>query len=162
MAENEKNIDSQKSHSDYKHIVRIANTDVDGSKHVVLALQKIKGIGYSISNMVCKLTKVNISKKAGVLNISEIEKLDSAVRDIKKLGAPDWMLNRRKDYETNDDLHLIGGDLKYQQENDKKRLQKIKSYRGLRLSVGLPVRGQRTKSNFRRNKGKGLGVKRKK
>ena len=44
----------------------------------------------------------------------------------------------------------------------KKRLQMIKSYKGMRHAAGLPVRGQRTKSNFRKNKGKGsLGVKKK-
>jgi small subunit ribosomal protein S13 len=52
--------------------------------------------------------------------------------------------------------------LKFAKENDVKMMKKIKSYRGLRHQWSLPVRGQRTKSNFRRNKGKGsLGVKRK-
>ena len=44
---------------------------------------------------------------------------------------------------------------------DLRRLKKIKSNRGLRHQWGLPVRGQRTKSNFRRSKGKAVGVKRK-
>jgi len=53
------------------------------------------------------------------------------------------------------------GDLKFTKENDIKLLKKVKSYRGMRHALGLPVRGQRTKSNFRRNKGKAsLGVKR--
>ena len=50
---------------------------------------------------------------------------------------------------------------KMSQENDVKREQKTKSYRGLRHAIGLPVRGQRTKSNFRRNKGKAVGGKKK-
>ena len=50
----------------------------------------------------------------------------------------------------------------FAQENDVKRLKRIRSYVGVRHGQGLPVRGQRTKSNFRRNKGKGpLGVKKK-
>ena len=64
--------------------------------------------------------------------------------------------NRRKDYETGDSIHGYGSDLDFLQMNDKKRLQKAKSYRGLRYHARLPVRGQRTKSNFRR--GKSLGV----
>jgi len=73
------------------------------------------------------------------------------------------MLNRRNDYETNENMHLIGPDIKYVQENDIKLMKKIRSYKGIRHMKGLPVRGQRTKANFRRNKGKGsLGVQRKK
>ena len=54
------------------------------------------------------------------------------------------------------------GDLIFSKQQDVRRLQKIKSYRGLRHAANLPLRGQRTKSNFRRNKGKAVGVKRKK
>jgi small subunit ribosomal protein S13 len=71
------------------------------------------------------------------------------------------MLNRKKDPEDNLDRHLIGSSLTFTQDNDIKMLKKIKSYKGLRQSLGLPARGQRTKSNFRKNKGKVLGVKRK-
>ncbi len=70
------------------------------------------------------------------------------------------MLNRRRDYETNENKHLVTGDIKFVQDNDIKRLKKIKTYKGVRHILELPVRGQRTKSNFRKNKGKVLGVKR--
>ena len=61
---------------------------------------------------------------------------------------------RCEDYETGVDKHLLGTDLDVTQENDIKRLKKIKAYRGIRHIHGQPSRGQRTKSNFRRNKGK--------
>ena len=51
--------------------------------------------------------------------------------------------------------------MSFTQDNDIKMLKKIKSYKGIRHSLGLPVRGQRTRSNFRKNKGKVMGVKRK-
>jgi small subunit ribosomal protein S13 len=79
-----------------------------------------------------------------------------------KYGSPRWMLNRRNDYETGDDRHLLTGDIGFVRDNDIKRLKMIKSRRGMRHMFGLPVRGQRTKSNFRKNKGKVLGVKRSK
>ena len=51
------------------------------------------------------------------------------------------------------------GDLDFTVDNDLKRMKMIKCYRGMRHAFGLPVRGQRTKSNFRKNKGKAsLGV----
>jgi len=71
------------------------------------------------------------------------------------------MLNRRKDYEDGTDKHIILGDLKFTKDNDIKRMKKIKSNKGYRHAWGLPVRGQRTKSNFRKNKGKVTGVKKK-
>ena len=85
---------------------------------------------------------------------NEVKKLDNVIADPAKAGAPTWMLNRRKDYEDGSDKHVITGDLKFALENDIKRLKRIKSYIGMRHGVGLPVRGQRTKSNLRRNKGK--------
>ncbi|MBR9690601.1 30S ribosomal protein S13 [Candidatus Woesearchaeota archaeon] len=146
----------------FKHIVRIANTDVDGKKQIVIALQKIKGVGHIFSNMACVLSGVQKQKKAGNLSEKEAQKLNEIITNPKKHGASTWMLNRRKDIESGEDKHILTSDLQFQLTTDKKRLQKIKSYRGLRGAAGLPVRGQRTKSNFRRNKGKAMGVKRKK
>lgn len=144
-----------------KHIIRVVNTDLVGSKKLIYALQKIKGLGPMYSNMICSLAKVDKDKKAGSLNHDEVKKLEQAILDPHKFNIPSWMFNRRNDYETGADIHIISGDLKFIKENDMKRMQRTKSYKGLRHSVGLPVRGQRTKSNFRRSKGKGLGVKKK-
>jgi hypothetical protein len=55
-------------------------------------------------------------------------------------------------------VHKIGADLKFTQENDIRFMKKIRCYKGIRHSMGQPVRGQRTKSNFRKNKGKVTGV----
>ena len=69
------------------------------------------------------------------------------------------MLNRRKDRETGEDRHVVTSDLKFENEFDIKNLKKIKVYRGVRHSLGLPVRGQRTKAHFRH--GKTVGVRKK-
>jgi small subunit ribosomal protein S13 len=145
-----------------KHIVRVANTDIKGHTAVVVSLKKIKGVGYMYANAVCKIAGINTNKKAGLLNESELSKLTEIIKDPSKYKLPSWMLNRRKDMETGEDKHLLLGDLQFTNQNDVRRLQKIKSNRGLRHAARLPLRGQRTKSNFRRNKGKGLGVKKKK
>ncbi len=142
----------------YRHIVRIANTDLDGSKPTYHALTKIKGVGVMFANMVCNFAKIDKYKKAGDLNEKEVSIIDSVISDPVKYGAPSWMLNRRKDYATGEDIHVVTGDLKFANENDLRLLKKIKCYRGVRHIFGLPVRGQRTKSNFRKNKGKVQGV----
>ena len=145
-----------------RHIVRVVNTDLDGHKQILNALRKIKGVSFMYANMICSLTGVDNTQKAGTLDQSTLEKLEKALLNPHDHGIPEWMFNRRNDYETGEDLHLVGPNLKYVQDTDIRRLKKIKSNRGLRHAWNLPVRGQRTKSNFRRTKGKALGVKKKK
>lgn len=149
-------------HKDFRHIVRVANVDLDGNKPILMALRKIRGVSFMFANMVLSFTKIPKTKKTGLLTEAESSKLDEVVRNPQKFGAPLWMLNRRDDYEEGTDKHLIGPDIRFTLDNDIKRLKKIKSNRGLRHQWGLPVRGQRTSSNFRKNKGKVTGVKRKK
>ncbi len=145
----------------YKHIVRIANVDVPGEKQVRFALTKIKGVGINFADVACTLAKVERTKKTGTLTDTEVSALTEVLNAPDKAGMPMWMFNRRKDYETGDDKHLLTGTLNFTQENDIKRLKKAKSRRGMRHQKGLPVRGQRTRSNFRKSKGKVVGVKKK-
>ena len=145
-----------------KHIIRVANTDLVGKKAIGVAMKKIKGIDVMFSNMVCKIANVDINKRAGLLNTNEVTRLNDIIFNPDKYNVPSWMMNRRKDYETGSDKHIVTGDLQFTKEQDLRRLKKIKSYRGIRHQAGLPLRGQRTKSNFRRNKGKAVGVKRRK
>jgi small subunit ribosomal protein S13 len=144
-----------------KHIVRVANVDIPGHKHLVISLKKIKGIGFNLAKIICNITGINPQTKAGLLADEEISKLDILLRNIKGAGIPIWAYNRRRDYDTGEDTHLVTSSLTFTKENDIKRLRKIKCYRGVRHSRRLPVRGQRTKSNFRRTKGKVVGVKKK-
>ena len=140
--------------AELKQIIRVANTDLKGQTTIYHALRKIKGISFMMANAICSVAKVNKRKKAGDLSESEVDALNKVIASPLGNGLPIWMLNRRKDYEEGDDKHLITGELDFVKSNDIKRLKMIKSYRGLRHAWGLPVRGQRTKSNFRKNKGK--------
>ena len=145
-----------------KHLVRVMNTDLIGSQNINVALTKIKGVGRTFANAICVVADMPRNLKAGKLVETQIQQINSIVTNPLKFNIPSWMLNRRKDYETGADLHITKSDLDFTQGNDIKRLKMIKCYRGFRHHLGLPCRGQRTKSNFRRNKGKtSLGVKRK-
>ncbi|MBU0471488.1 MAG: 30S ribosomal protein S13 [Nanoarchaeota archaeon] len=151
------------SEQEFKYIIRIANTDLSGNKPILYALRKIKGVNIMIANALCGLGNIQKDKKAGNLSPKEAEKLTSLIKEMTTIGVPEWLMNRRKDPETGKDIHLHGPELQFTKDNDIKMFKKTKSYKGLRHQWGIPVRGQRTKSNFRRNKGKGsLGVKRKK
>ncbi len=145
---------------EFRHIVRIANTDLDGNKPVLHALRKIKGVGFMFSQALCHVTKIPVEQKIGNLSDEDIEKLIACLRNPIEEGVPLWMVNRRKDPEDGNDKHLVATDLIYARDNDIKMMQKIKCYRGIRHMYHQPVRGQRTKSHFRANKGKVMGVKR--
>jgi small subunit ribosomal protein S13 len=141
----------------FSYIVRIANTDLDGNKPIGFALKKIKGVSYGLANAACKIAEVNLAKKVGYLEDQEIKKINEILTNPAKFNFPAWMLNRRKDPETGEAKHLLTGDLQFAKENDIKMLKKMKCYKGSRHMSGLPVRGQRTKSNFRRSKSRGKG-----
>lgn len=138
----------------FKHIVRVANTDLDGNKKLIIALQKIKGVGQTFAAAVCQAAGISREKKTGDLSDAEEKGLDAVVRKPAEHGIPVWMLNRRLDVETGEDKHLILGDIDYAVDQDKKREMKMRSYKGIRYQAKLPVRGQRTRSNYRPNKGK--------
>ena len=138
----------------FRHLVRIANTDLKGEKGIVPALKDIKGVGMPLAHAICKVTKISTSTRVGELSDADIAKLEDAVKMPLSHGIPTWMFNRKRDPETGEDKHLLGNDLAFVKENDIKLLRRIKCYRGVRHAVGLPSRGQKTRSNFRPNKGK--------
>jgi len=149
---------------DFRHIVRIADTDLDGSKQLFSAIRKINGVSFMISHAVCIASGIDMKRITGEMTVDEVRKIEDVLNDPLKYGLPTWLLNRRKDVETGKDMHNIGTDLKVAIDNDIKLMKKIRCYKGVRHMIGQPVRGQSTKSNFRnkRNKKSTLGVQRKK
>ncbi len=143
-----------------EEIVRIAGTDLNGNRYVYMGLMDLKGVGYNLGMAIVRALGIDQNKRLKDLSEEEIKKLEDAVKNPAKYGIPSWMLNRRKDYETGKDLHLVGVDLELKIKEDIARLRKIRAYRGIRHELGLPVRGQRTRSSFR--KGMTVGVVRKK
>ena len=97
--------------------------------------------------------------KAGHIDADQQETLRLAIENYAQT-VPLWMLNRQRDLESGDELHLSGQDLKLTHLDDISRLRGIKCYRGIRHAGGHKVRGQRGRSNGRF--GLTLGVQRKK
>ena len=145
--------------AEFRHLVRIAQTDLKGQKAVVYALKDIRGIGVPLAQAVCIVAKIDGLQKIGNMSEEATKKLDEIVKDPGKFGVPSWMFNRRKDLDTGLDKHVITNDLIFNKDNDIKLMKRIKCYKGIRHSQNAPVRGQRTRSNFRANKGKVMGVK---
>jgi len=112
-------------------MARIAGVNIPDEKRIEIALTYIYGIGRSRSKQI--LADLNINPDTRT----------------KKLGEGD--INRLKDYiEKN---FTIEGELKHQKQMNIKRLKDIGSYRGIRHAKGLPVRGQKTKTNTRTVRG---------
>lgn len=148
----------------YKHddensevLLRIAGFDIGTSRKVMPGLTKIKGVGWAISNAICKILKIPKDKKIGELSKEDIAQIETF---LKNLEVKEYMMNRRNDLETGESKHYFGSDLDMKKDFDIRRLKKIRSYKGVRHTNKLPVRGQRTRSHFRK-KGQAVRVRKK-
>jgi small subunit ribosomal protein S13 len=130
-------------------IVRIAEIDLDGSKKVRNAILGIKGIGKSLANGIVTAAGLDPEALLGSLNDEQIKKLEDAIKNPLKYGIPYHMLNRRLDPFTGEHRHLVSSELKLAVKADIDFMRKIRCYKGIRHELGLPVRGQRTRSSFR-------------
>jgi small subunit ribosomal protein S13 len=111
-------------------MARIAGVNLPLNKRAEVGLTYIHGIGESTSKKILADTGVNADTRVGDLTEDEVIKLRDAV-----------------------DTHQVEGDLRRERSQNVKRLMEIGSYRGLRHRRGLPVNGQRTKTNARSRKG---------
>ncbi len=145
---------------EFKYLVRVARNDLDGNKKVIYGITKIDGVGRRVGRIVCELAGIDPMKKTGYLSDKEVESLEKVVENISQQDIPSWLLNRQKDYRSGKDMHLTTSDLIIGLRDDLNLMKMIRCYRGIRHERGLPVRGQRTKSCFR--KGATVGVSRKK
>lgn len=116
-------------------MARIAGVNIPDHKHVVIALTAIYGVGKSTSLELCRLVGVLPSTKVSQLTDAQLELFRS---EITKM--------------------TVEGDLRRMISMNIKRLMDLGCYRGLRHRRGLPVRGQRTKTNARTRKGRRKGT----
>ncbi|MFH0832636.1 MAG: 30S ribosomal protein S13 [Candidatus Aenigmatarchaeota archaeon] len=147
--------------SERKRIVRLLEADLTGELSTLRALKKIKGVGFMFANAICSLTGVDPKKEIGLLSSDELKTLENAIRNTavgdKKLEP--WLLNRRRDFETGEIMHLTGSKLDMKKRDDINLLKRIRAYKGVRHELGQPVRGQRTRSSFRTQKTVGVSKK---
>ena len=111
---------------------RIIGIDIPDSKRLEISLRYIYGIGPALANELIERLGLDPNKRAVNLTEDEIARLNQLLQA----------------------EYVVEGDLRRQIQNNIKRLQAIHSYRGLRHRLGLPVRGQRTRTNCRTRKGK--------
>jgi small subunit ribosomal protein S13 len=137
-----------KESDDFKYIVRVANTDLDGNRSLVYALTGLKGVGTRIAEIIADNLDLPRSMRIGDMTDEQVDELVEMIEDIGSI-APPWLLNRRRDCETGEDIHLIGTEVDSFLRDDINRMRMIRCYRGVRHEQGQKVRGQRTRSNGR-------------
>ena len=145
---------------EFRHIVRVTDTDIDGTLKVGYALTKIKGVSISLANAILKKAGINPEIRLGLLSEEQVKKIEDVLLNPAKYGIPSWLLNRRKDLETGKDLHLLSSDLVLRTKMDIDLMKKIKSWKGYRHAYGLKVRGQRTRTTGRTGKTVGVSKRR--
>ena len=148
------------SGDEFRHLVRISNTDLQGNTSVRNALARVTGIGHRVASAILRAVNVDEYKLLGTITEEERERIEEAIFDPIAAGLPEWMLNRQRDPESGENKLLIGSELLLQHKTDIDRMIRKRSWRGLRHSRGLKVRGQRSKATGR--KGGTMGVSRKK
>jgi len=110
---------------------RVAGVDIPGDKPTVISLQYIFGVGNFVAGEVCRKAGITPAARAKELTEEQLSKIASILES----------------------EYLIEGSLRRQIQQNVARLRDISSYRGMRHRRGLPVRGQRTKTNARTRKG---------
>jgi small subunit ribosomal protein S13 len=144
---------------DFRFLVRISATDLDGKKSIAQGLTGLKGVNNRLSRIIAKEAELVPAARLGDITDAQLANLIEVLDHVEDF-TPVWMRNRRMDPETGDDMHVIGSEINMLLRDDLNRLKKIRSWRGVRHEANLPTRGQRTKANGRF--GNTVGVQRRK
>jgi small subunit ribosomal protein S13 len=121
---------------------RIAGIDIPDKKKILFALQYVHGIGLYLARKILEAAKIDPDKRASQLTDQEVSSITTVIDG----GYVGEGAQRRP--------VIVEGALRRQVSQHIQRLRDIKSYRGERHRKGLPVRGQRTRSNARTRKGR--------
>ena len=148
------------SEQEYKYIVRLADKDIDGQENLLQGFTRVSGVGLRMSKTILKQLGLDPYARLGYLPDEDIARMEEVLKDPIKAGLPKWYVNRQRDRTSGRYLHLTGADLQFAHRNDIDRLRRIRSWKGIRHTLGLKVRGQHTRTTGRA--GMAVGVSRKK
>ena len=143
-----------------KVFFRKLRSQVDGNAKLEHGLTQITGIGRRFAQAIVRIAKIDPNLRIGAVSEKDLNKLEEIIIDPITYGIPAWMVNRKNDLVTGENLHIIGNRLELSVRRDIDRMKRIRSYKGVRHNRGLKVRGQKTKSTGRH--GLVVGVIRKK
>ncbi len=143
----------------FRHIVRISGMDINGSSKLAYGLSVIRGVGINFAKAAVAAAGLSQDMRIGMLTDDDVQKLESVITHPEKYVIPNYLYNRKRDLEKGSDMHLHGSELDLRTKLDISFMREIKSWTGIRHSLGLKVRGQKTRTSGRT--GKAVGVKKK-
>lgn len=149
-----------KQESDFKYILRLFNTNIDGKQKIPFAIRSIRGIGRRLAIIVTKKAGLNVNDRAGDLSEEQLEKIVDICNNPTNHGIPVWFLNRKNDPKEGNNIQMIANTIETKLREDLEKMKRMRLHKGLRHYYGLRVRGQHTCSTGRR--GKIVGVSKKK
>jgi small subunit ribosomal protein S13 len=148
------------SEQEYRHIVRLSGHDIDGQENILQGMTRIRGVGLRLSKAILNQLEIDPYDRLGFITEETVARIEELVKNPVAAKMPEWYINRPRDRYSGRMLHLTGSDLEFAHRSDIDRLKRIKSWRGIRHSLGLKVRGQHTRTTGRA--GMAVGVSRKK
>ena len=113
---------------EFRHILRIAGSDVAGTLKTIYALTEVKGINHAMSNAILNKAGVNPDLRVGFLSEAEVERIEDVIKDPSKHSLPNWLFNRRKDFDTGKDIHLMSAELVLRTKTDIDQAKNIRSW----------------------------------
>jgi small subunit ribosomal protein S18e len=116
----------------FQHILRVMNTNIDGSQKVMFGFTAIKGVGRRYANLICKKADIDMSKRAGELTEDEVDRVMTIMQNPLQYKVPKWFLNRQKDIKDGKYSQVMSNSLDNKLREDLERLKKIRAHRGLR------------------------------
>ena len=137
------------AHFREKLFFRKLRSQVDGNAKVEYGLTQIRGIGRRFAQAIIIVAGINPDMRIGALPEKDLNRIEEIIIAPITHGIPAWMVNRKKDLVTGEDLHIFGNRLELSVRRDIDRMKRIRSYKGVRHNRGLKVRGQKTKSTGR-------------
>jgi len=137
--------------AEFRAMIRMLDTDIKGALPAVEGITRIKGVGPTLARAILHRLGIPLNKRIGFLSDDELRRIEDMIRNANKYFPP-YLLNRRFDRYSGEDLHLIGSDLEFVVSRDIEFEKSIGSWRGLRHALGLKVRGQRTRTTGRKRK----------
>ena len=143
-----------------KVFFRKLRSQVDGNAKIEYGLTQIRGVGRRFAQAIVRVAKIDHNLRIGAIPEKDLNRIEEIIIAPITNGIPAWMVNRKKDLVTGENLHIIGNRLELSVRRDIDRMKRIRSYKGVRHHRGLKVRGQKTKSTGRH--GLVVGVIRKK
>jgi small subunit ribosomal protein S18e len=149
-----------KVESNFKYILRLFNTNVDGKQKIPFAIRSVRGIGRRLAILVTKKAGLDVNGRAGDLSEEQLEKIVEICNNPTNYSIPDWFLNRKRDPKEGNYTQMIANQIETKLREDLEKMKRMKLHKGLRHYYGLRVRGQHTCSTGRR--GKIVGVEKKK